>query len=250
MNENGNNGCFIKGGVPWNKGTTKETNTQLRKPTKYIEYSSPYERECPKCGVLLTYSTVYVLISAIDNNRKCNKCANEGKGWQSSSTTYERTDVINKKSSEARMGVVVSEEARKNMSIAKQNMSEETKQKMSIAKQNMSEETRKKMRLSAIQRISDAKYSGNQVMPSYNITSISILEQKAKELNIVDLQHAENGGEYFINELGYWVDGYSKDKNIVIEYYEKFHNKKIKRDLRRQKEIIKFLNCEFIIIKE
>ena len=64
------------------------------------------------------------------------------------------------------------------------------------------------------------------------------------------MQHAENGGEFHINELGYWVDGYSKEKNIVIEYYEKFHSKNIERDLRRQTEITKLLNCEFIIIKE
>jgi len=34
-----------------------------------------------------------------------------------------------------------------------------------------------------------------------------------------------NGGEHFIPELGYWVDGYDKNKNIVIEYYETRHHK-------------------------
>lgn len=107
-----------------------------------------------------------------------------------------------------------------------------------------------KMRLSAIERISKAKFNGNQVVPNYNINAIPIIEQKAKELGITDLQHAENGGEFYIEELGYWVDGYSKEKNIVIEYYEKSHQYQIERDLKRQEEIEKVLNCKFVIIYE
>jgi len=106
---------------------------------------------------------------------------------------------------------------------------------------------KKQMRVSAIDRIENRV---GQMMPNYNPNSISIIEQKANELGILDLQHAENGGEYHIKELGYWVDGYSKDKNIVIEYYESTHKYQIEKDLKRQNEITKFLNCEFIIITE
>lgn len=66
-------------------------------------------------------------------------------------------------------------------------------------------------------------------------------------------QHAENGGEYHIKKLGYWVDGYDKEKNIVIEIDEKHHFNSDgtykKRDIVRQKEIKDFLNCKFIRIK-
>lgn len=108
-------------------------------------------------------------------------------------------------------------------------------------------DVRKKLRLSMIEQRN--KLYG-QIHPLYNPNSISILEQKAKELGITDLQHAENGGEFYIKELGYWVDGYSKEKNIVIEYYEKHHNRQKEKDLIRQKEIEDYLGCEFIIIKE
>jgi len=50
--------------------------------------------------------------------------------------------------------------------------------------------------------------------------------------------------------LGYWVDFYSPSKNIVIEYYEKKHLKQIKRDVRRKMEIISYMDCEFIEIRE
>lgn len=108
----------------------------------------------------------------------------------------------------------------------------------------------KRMRKSAIKYIEDSKLNGGQLIPRYNKSAIPLLEQKAKELGITDLQHAENGGEFYIKELGYWVDGYSKEKNIVIEYYEKFHKRQSEKDKLRRLEIEKFLNCEFIIINE
>ena len=111
-------------------------------------------------------------------------------------------------------------------------------------------ETKRKIRKSNIEYVEKVLLNGGQISPSYNINSISILEQKSKELGITDLQHAENGGEFYIKELGYWVDGYSKEKNVVIEYYEKYHDKQKEKDLRRQKEIQDFLKCQFIIIKE
>ncbi len=195
-----NSGCFVKGGLPWNRGLTKDTDSRLRKPTKYSMHSEPYIRNCPNCGTELKYSTVYYFVNALNNNRQCNKCANTGKGWQTGKYGYERIDVINKKS-----------------------------------------------RISALNRI---KNRVGQMSPNYNPTSIPILEQKAKELGITDLQHAENGGEYHIKELGYWIDGYSKEKNIVIEYYEPHHNKQKERDSQRQTEIMEFLKCEFIILKK
>jgi hypothetical protein len=67
-----------------------------------------------------------------------------------------------------------------------------------------------------------------------------------------NFQHAMNGGEFYIKELGYSVDGYDKEKNVVIEYYESYHNrpKQIKKDLERQKLITEFLKCKFIILQE
>ncbi len=90
------------------------------------------------------------------------------------------------------------------------------------------------------------------MQPNYNPSSIPIIEAKAEELGITDLQHAENGGEFHIKELGYWVDGYSEEKNIVIEYMELHHTRPrhLKRDARRKKEIIELLGCKFIEIKE
>jgi hypothetical protein len=68
----------------------------------------------------------------------------------------------------------------------------------------------------------------------------------------INIQHAENGGEFHIKELGYWVDGYDKENNTVYEWDEKSHyiNGELReKDLIRQKEIKAFLNCKFIRIR-
>ena len=52
--------------------------------------------------------------------------------------------------------------------------------------------------------------------------------------------------------MGYWVDGYDKEKNVVIEYYENnhWHRNHIEKDNNRRKEIMKFLKSEFIVLQE
>jgi len=107
----------------------------------------------------------------------------------------------------------------------------------------------RRMRKSAIKRIERNVFNGGQMMPGYNPEACKLIEQYGKE-NGYNFQHAENGGEYHIKELGYFVDGYDKEKNVVIEYYEPFHKKQVERDERRKQEIIDHLGCKFIEIKE
>ncbi len=114
---------------------------------------------------------------------------------------------------------------------------------------NHTEDAKHKMRKSTLKYLETLN---GQIYPRYNKKSIPIIENKAKELGIVDLQHAENGGEFYIKELGYFVDGYSPSKNIVIEYDEKHHfdhNGDLRlRDIIRQREIENHLNCKFVRI--
>jgi len=108
---------------------------------------------------------------------------------------------------------------------------------------------RKKIRIAAIKRIED-RYG--QAVPNYNPDACKLIDEYGKE-NGYNFQHAENGGEHHIKKLGYWVDGYDKEKNVVIEVDESFHfdyNGDLKeKDIIRQKEIEKYLNCEFIRLR-
>ena len=72
---------------------------------------------------------------------------------------------------------------------------------------------------------------------------------KLNEKNNWHLQHAENDGEVLC--LGYWLDGYDKNLNIVFEYDEPKHyidkENNILRDydIKHQTRIIEKLKCEF-----
>jgi hypothetical protein len=205
-----------------------------------------HTKNCPICKNIQTYSCKNALILAIKKNSKCKSCCSIG---------IPKTKEHCKNISTAKTGISRSDEVKQKISIAtrgEKNPMYECGYKIRGEKNGMYNKThsnivKQKLR---ILRIDSIKNRSGQSIPNYNISSIPILEQKATELGITDLQHAENGGEFYIKELGYWVDGYSKEKNIVIEYYENAHKNKIKKDLQRQNEIINLLKCEFIIIKE
>ncbi len=200
-------------------------NTDIFYGTKrHCQYAQQSKLLCRSCGIGLAYKNNPNIITRRSDTRRKN-------GWNKNPdlTKIKQSTNIKKNKNIRRIGVL-----------------------NGMYNKHHSEETKKKIRLHLIKRIQDNKYNGKQFYPVYNRNSIPILEQKAKELGITDLQHAENGGEFYIKELGYWVDGFSKEKNIVIEYYEKYHHnlKQKQKDKLREKEIIKFLNCEFIIIIE
>jgi hypothetical protein len=92
---------------------------------------------------------------------------------------------------------------------------------------------------------------GNGQIHSYNPKSIPIIENYGKESGY-NFIHAENGGEYQIPNTTFFVDGYDKSNNVVIEFDEKHHlieKQKIK-DIQRQDMIGQLLKCKFIRIDE
>lgn len=109
-------------------------------------------------------------------------------------------------------------------------------------------ETKRKQRISTLKHL-ELKH-GYQIVPRYNKDSIIIIENYGKKYGY-NFIHAENGGEFYIKELGYFLDAYDPIKNVVLEIDEKHHNKpsKIKKDIIRQKEIENHLKCKFIRIK-
>lgn len=110
------------------------------------------------------------------------------------------------------------------------------------------DESKRKMRVAALRHIKQQK---GQTSPHYNIKSIPIIEQYGKD-NGYNFQHAENGGEYHIKDLGYFLDGYDVNKNVVLEIDEPHHfiqGVLRDKDVQRQNEIESYLGCKFIRIK-
>jgi len=120
--------------------------------------------------------------------------------------------------------------------------------KVNLGKKH-SDESKKRMRLATLKYLSTLK---GQLAPRYNRDSIQIIEQYGIE-NGYKFMHAENGGEYFVRELGYFLDAYDPIANVALEVDEEHHFDRngnlLERDITRQKEIEKILGCEFIRIQ-
>jgi hypothetical protein len=113
----------------------------------------------------------------------------------------------------------------------------------------VSQQARKNLRIGQLVRL---EKTVGQLFPNYNKNLCNLFNHINKELGWSG-QHAENGGEYHLKLLGYWLDYYEPTQNVVIEFYEKYHltrNNQIEKDELRRKEIIRELNCKFIILTE
>jgi len=176
------------------------------------------------------------------------------KGEKSHNYGKKASEETREKMSKSRIGKIISKETREKISKANKGKirSDEYKLNMSIIKTGKfhTEESKLKMRTS---RIKEIESKCGRVIPNYNKTACQYFN-KIMEQTKVNIQHAENGGEYYIKGLGYWVDGYDIDNNIVYEYDEKrhfdIHGNLNPCDIKRENEIMDHLKCKIIRIKE
>jgi hypothetical protein len=113
-----------------------------------------------------------------------------------------------------------------------------------------SEETKRKMRIARINHILK-KNAG--IAPRYNKNAIEFF-QKIEKLFDFNGIFATKGGEFYIRELGSFLDYYEPNLNLVIEYDEKKHynvDGTLKnKDLIRMNGIISLLKCKFYRFNE
>jgi hypothetical protein len=90
--------------------------------------------------------------------------------------------------------------------------------------------------------------------PNYNNEACKYF-QKFDEKNNTKGQYATNGGEFYVKELGYWLDYINFEKKLIIEWDERNHHylggKLKQKDKLRQKEIQKlYFDFKFVRIKD
>ena len=120
--------------------------------------------------------------------------------------------------------------------------SKDTINLMKIAKlgKTHSIEHKEKQRISAIKRIERQKLNGLPLTPCIGNYETQILDNLEYCFGYtISRQYKTNG---------YFLDGYCPMLNLAIEVDEGFHNSKIEKDMLRQKEIEKELNCKFLRI--
>lgn len=130
----------------------------------------------------------------------------------------------------------------------RRHLSESLKKSEKLKKSRNSEEYKKKKRE---QWERDFK-EGRRPRASYNPKACKVFNY-IMERDSIHIQHALNGGEFLVEGLGYWLDGYDKKNNVAYEYDEKWHfvgGRLKESDIKRQKEIEEKLKCKFIRIKD
>ena len=158
-------------------------------------------------------------------------------------------------------GKKLSEQTRQKMSVAQKGrvMSLETRKKLSkssVGKPGtrngvtLSEETKRKIRIGGIEAY--RRKHNTYPNPRVNPDACKLFDVIEKKFEFDGIYATKSGKEHHFVELGYWVDYYEPQKNIVIEYYERQHNRPLRRqrDRDRQCEIEKHTGCTFIVIWE
>jgi predicted RNA-binding Zn-ribbon protein involved in translation (DUF1610 family) len=238
-----------------------------------------WTRNCPKCGMELIYKSRRGYWWSNKYNLICRGCTRKMKGltYPSRKGCYLTDEHKNKignaiairhkiyghpmegrhHTEESRLQIQVHSSGKNNGMYGKHHTYKSRKQisikRMGMDGPKISREGLRSLRIKRIAEISKAKFDGGQVMPSYNHEACNFFNRLNEKLKW-NGQYATNGHEYYIKELGYFVDYYEPTLNLIIEWDEDTHydvdgNLKIKDEMR-EKEIKSYLNCKFFRIKE
>lgn len=238
-----------------------------------------FSRKCPSCNVVLYYKDKWYLKDSINKNRKCRKCSKIGyipsfikegkisfdvlekmkKSWFKKGSRPKNADFRKGKTISQIYGENRAKELKIKLSNRRNTDESNIKRRNSCIKsrcgysnkgRKTSDELKKLFRKQMVERLSK---TNKNFHPSYNERACEYFDVLSKSTGNT-IRHALNGGEFHIKELGYWVDGYDEENNIVYEWDERYHFNKdgiLKRkDILRENEIKAFLKCEFVRIRD
>ena len=193
--------------------STKKIVIESKKKNLQDIIQTKWKKKCPKCDKQIEFTSRSALRRSVRKNSLCKTCSN---------LTYFNPRFTGKKHNE---NFYKTRPIGEKHHYFGKNLSEECRNKISLT-----------MRLKRQSVYSAANF--NPVACEYF--------NKLNEHNHWNLQHALNGGE--VRVIGYSLDAYDRDKNIVVEYDEPKHylNGKLReKDVLRQQRIIAHLGCKF-----
>ena len=236
-------------------------------------------RRCPKCEKIIVYESKNGYLSGKKLNSFCYSCHNKRKienGYiMPISTGLKASDETKLKMSKSQLERFKQEKSPmngknhsvetksilRNINIGKNNKmfgkthSVESRLKISNSRiglipKPVTEKTKIKLRESKIKRIEKLKLNGHQLMPMFNNKACAFFDLLEKQLGW-DGSYATKNREHSI--IGFFLDYYEPNLNIVIEWDEKHHYRfgKLKeKDIIRENQIKNKLNCNFYRINE
>lgn len=195
-----------------------------------------WTRNCPNCNRSVKHQCSQSCRKAKEQFRFCRSCAQKSRpshGWVPPKDLEE----FKRKISNKLRGIPKSQETR-------------NKIRLSRLGKKATSETRRKLREISQNRIINRGLNSVKVFPSYSIKSCRYFDKLNEDG--FNIRHALNGGEFRFR--GYFADGYDESSNTWYEWDEDHHYYKDgtlkQKDLERQIEITKHLNCKFVRIRE
>jgi len=211
-----------------------DTITEIVKPLDKKECNDIgkiWKRNCPKCNIDIDYSNKYNHKYAEKNNRLCISCA--AKGFVPyNKKPYDDNDLTRNCPNCDKL-IYYKSRGSKNRGIRHNHLCHSCQNKIY---------TKRYKKISISMRKYKLKILGHKRHFNKNACEYFDLLSEEKGWK---LQHALNGGE--ITFIGYSLDAYDKEKNIIVEYDERHHNgiKQKEKDLIRQQNLIDYLHCDF-----
>jgi len=226
----------------------KKKNTNCIK-CYYLSMRVPLIRNCPNCSVPIHYKSRNGFCASKNKGTFCIRCRNLIK--YKKDKLWIRICSCGKK-------IIYKEKWLLNRAIKNNSITcsacrrigkfhtDSTKKRISLSKLNHpnKKEISRKMRISAQKRILDRF---GICHPNYNLKACEYFDKIEKE-KLWDGLYATKNGEFYIKDLGYFVDYYEPNLNVVIEYDEPRHFSKGKlklKDINRMNDIKTSLQCQF-----
>lgn len=208
-----------------------------------------FTRLCPECGGPIHYKSMYNMRYAIRDDKLCLSCTRKGNknSFYGRKHTFKSRKKMKKNNAHYWSGKRRPKHSKK-MSDRYKMLQSKGDNMFGLEPGECHPNARRANRLKAIKRIENAY---GIFSPNYSPEACKLIDEYGQQHGY-NFQHAENGGEFHIKELGYWVDGYDEKKNVVVEVYEPDHYtpKGRARDKLRKKEIQGLLKCKFIVLDQ
>ena len=191
-----------------------------------------YKRNCPECGKELFYSSADSLSHC--KNNKCSYCANVIRGKSSNRKGCHHTDKTKRLMSLSKLGVKQSDDTKKKRSDIRKKLYNDPLEIEKMAKkvkEAMHRPDIRKKHLNALHHSTWLKVRTDK-------GQLELIEKWNKlGFNLIPNYQIKTDQDLF------YIDGYDKEKGVVLEYDSKYHNKlrQKEKDLIRQQRIIDIL---------